>query len=783
MNSGDPAFLSLLLSIGRELSDEDFENLKFLCEGTVPASHLETVTRPRELFLELIHCCDLSDENKDPLSSLLFHIGRHDLRNRLLGVERAAVTEAFKFLGGIPCKVPNFVGRKGQCATVMEKLNASDSCRIVSITGPPGFGKSAVAIQVGHELIAQGKTNVFYISLRNLTSMNGMMNSLLGALQIVASGEQLIQQAKHCLRTLTKHSVIILDNAEDMLLPQVKDEFCHFIETVAETTPHVKVLITSRQSITFFTVEMFELRLVSLCPDHAKELLLKLESRVSQEHAEQLAYHCGGVPLVLRTTAALLAKGVDAGALINEFQMSPVSTLKSFSLNSLSHNHQLFNCLGICFSRLEPDQQVALISLAVFPMSFTVSDAQFLLRDLSAYKLGMLLQDLVDNSMLQFDCLLKQYYVHNIIQSFCIDRVHQESDLQPPYQSAKKLFNIHYLGMLKELYALFLSKKCCQAVQKFLMSRRNIRQALQDSLADPDLDELCIDTAVEVAPFLAKVFRKEKFLSVYGQFTDACKRAGNRKRYSDCLTMEAYCILSHCACHLPCPPAVARFKEADAIQRELGDDSSIVRAFCLSKLGRCFGQSKDLEKAIPLIRKAIDIREKVHKDRIFTAVAYKDLGAAYAFNEAHQEANKYRAESSLPVYLELLGDHPFTATLMDDMGMSYQALGDYDSAIKFLHDALRMRKNSLGDHQETARSFHGLGKALAVQGQLNDALEALRSALTIQDKVLGNHQETVRTHRAIAHVLERLGRDEEAKNEELLANERSSFIDDPQPEK
>ena len=66
---------------------------------------------------------------------------------------------------------------------------------------------------------------------------------------------------------------------------------------------------------------------------------------------------------------------------------------------------------------------------------------------------------------------------------------------------------------------------------------------------------------------------------------------------------------------------------------------------------------------------------------------------------------------------------------------------------------------------------------------MNDALEALRSALTIQDKVLGNHQETIRTHRTIAHVLERLGRDDEAENEELLANERSSSIDEPQPEK
>jgi len=780
MDSGDPAFLSVLLSIGRDLSDDDFENLKFLCQGTVPAGRLENITRSRELFLELIHCCDLSEENKDPLSSLLFHIGRHDLRNRLMGVEGGAVTKAFTYWGGIPCRVPNFVGRKGQCSTVLERLDSSDPCRIVAITGPPGFGKSAIAIEVGHELISQRKTNVYYVSLRDLGSLNGMVNSLLGALQLVASKEP-IRQAKHYLRTLTKHSVIILDNAEDLMIPHVKDEFCHFIEDVAETASCAKILITSRQSITFFSVEMFELRLDSLCPAHAQELLLTLHPSVAEDDAQQLAHHCGGVPLVLRTTGALLMKGVDAKSLINEFEMSPVSTLKSFSLNSLSHNHQLFNCLGICFSRLDADQQVALISLAVFPTTFTVSDAQFLLRDLSGYKLEMLLQNLVDNSMLQFDYLSKQYYVHSIIQSFCLDQVHQEADLSPTYQSAKKLFNIHYLALLKELYALFLSKKCCHAAEKFLVNRRNIRQALNDSLSDPELAEMCIDTAIDVMPFLAKVFRKEKFLAVYGQFTAVCKANGDKKRYSDCLTAEAYCILSHCACHLPCPSAVAKFKEADKLQRELGDNSTVVRAFCLSKLGRCFGQSKDLEQAIPLIRKAIEIREKL-KDRIFVAVAYKDLGAAHAFNGAHSEANKVREENSLPVYLELLGDHPFTATLMEGMGASYQALGDYDSAIKSIREALRMRKQSLGDHQETARSFHDLGKVLAIQGELNEALSALRSALIMQDKVLGNHQETIRTHKEIAHVLERLGRHKEAKHEEFLADERSLSIDEPQPE-
>ena len=70
---------------------------------------------------------------------------------------------------------------------------------------------------------------------------------------------------------------------------------------------------------------------------------------------------------------------------------------------------------------------------------------------------------------------------------------------------------------------------------------------------------------------------------------------------------------------------MSKFKEADKIQKELGDDSSIIRAFCLSKLGRCFGQHKDLDQAILLIKKSIEIGEKKN-NRIFTAAAYKDLG-------------------------------------------------------------------------------------------------------------------------------------------------------------
>ena len=157
------------------------------------------------------------------------------------------------------------------------------------------------------------------------------------------------------------------------------------------------------------------------------------------------------------------------------------------------------------------------------------------------------------------------------------------------------------------------------------------------------------------------------------------------------------------------------------------------------------------------------------------------FAVAYSFNDDHVTANKFREEHVLPVYQALLGDHAYTATLLDDAGMSYQALGDYDNAIKYLKDALSMRIRALGDHQETARSWHDLGKALQGKGQPNKALEAFKSALTIQIKVLGAHQETVRSHQEIAKVLHELGRREEAASEKKNADKMLASIKDLQP--
>ena len=58
-------------------------------------------------------------------------------------------------LPSLPAMVPNFTGRQSECEEINGHVT-SESTRLVSIWGSPGFGKTSVAIAVGHDLQSKG---------------------------------------------------------------------------------------------------------------------------------------------------------------------------------------------------------------------------------------------------------------------------------------------------------------------------------------------------------------------------------------------------------------------------------------------------------------------------------------------------------------------------------------------------------------------------------------------------------------------------------------------------
>ncbi len=112
---------------------------------------------------------------------------------------------------------------------------------------------------------------------------------------------------------------------------------------------------------------------------------------------------------------------------------------------------------------------------------------------------------------------------------------------------------------------------------------------------------------------------------------------------------------------------------------------------------------------------------------------------ALSLEGEHQEAIVVRERQTLPIYREHLGDHPFTATILNNLSNNYYALGEYDNAKQYSEDALRMRLDLLKDHRDTAKSLFDLGMVHKEREEFQEAKDCFEKSEKMQMKVLDDN--------------------------------------------
>ena len=123
---------------------------------------------------------------------------------------------------------------------------------------------------------------------------------------------------------------------------------------------------------------------------------------------------------------------------------------------------------------------------------------------------------------------------------------------------------------------------------------------------------------------------------------------------------------------------------------------------------------------------------------------------------------------TLPIYYEYLGDHPWTASILQHIAFAYRELAIENPATYaeqaegYTEAALLLRERLLGVHQDTARSHFHLSLVYIMQERLDSALTELEKALEIQEDVVGVQQDTVDTLKVMVDVLKRLGHIDES---------------------
>ncbi|KAL9986240.1 hypothetical protein ACROYT_G000351 [Oculina patagonica] len=680
---------------------------------------------------------------------------------------------AFRDLSQLPQTVPHFVSRDQECEAIKGYLCPTHNCRCVLLHGVTGVGKTSTAIKVANErLNSDSRTIVAYVNCRYITSLDDFSEKVLQQVYHYPV-ENPISELKYRLRSQDFYTILLLDNFEFLLhlddsgqempneLQMVQERMnpsseeskvMNFITEIVMISRKVKLLVTSSEKVVFPGLGQKTIQLTCFSPEESLQLLQRVceDREVNQLCAYILSEICSGIPLVLYTLAL---SHHDLIGLVKEMSCSSPQEKFEFleNIQSVPKEEKINVCLDVCFGRLNTQEQNTLITLALLRGRFSLSRAAQVFHStaLSEHQLKLTTLELARRSLLEQNivggaCL---YTFLRVIREYCRSKAFSPN-FRVVSVNARNMFIAHFLAFLDDTFKKFLSKNASDAITAFRQDEENVMQLI-DWCENGEMNEeqitRCIDIFNSVGELLAKMIGKKRYESVFTLLRKKCEEMGDQRRLSECLTSLGIKQVFNCTCSpYLCDEAAERARkylvEADRIQSYLGINDGNSRAQCLAKHGRCLAKEGKFLEGREKIQQAINIRQtRGEEDIVMLAATYNDMAVALSLEGDHQEAIVIRERQTLPIYRECLGDHPFTATILNNLSNNYYALGDYDSAKLYSEDALKMRLDLLKDHRDTAKSLFDLGMVHKERVEFQKAKDCFEKSEKMQMKVLDDN--------------------------------------------
>ncbi|HEX6945787.1 MAG TPA: LuxR C-terminal-related transcriptional regulator [Acidimicrobiia bacterium] len=293
------------------------------------------------------------------VSSLLVKTGaanRRELAEKARALLRAMPAH------NLPPRRTTFVGREEELGTTIGLL---EEHRQVTLAGPPGVGKTRLAIEVGRAWLDRTGDGVYLVELASLRDPDLVTTEVQSILR--APSASTIDP----LRSLADHVgsrplLIVLDNCEHVRTPAAK-----VAETLVDSCPRVKVIATSR--VVLGTKSEQVLTVGPLEREPAVRLFLERSGGTwGDRELGALVSRLDGLPLAIELAAAR-SRVFEPEELVSELERG-FSVLASIATDS--RYQTLEGAINWSYQLLDPTDRDLLAAVTVFQGGFSLEAAK-----------------------------------------------------------------------------------------------------------------------------------------------------------------------------------------------------------------------------------------------------------------------------------------------------------------------------------------------------------------------------------------------------------------------